>query len=335
MRPLWLYFGALAFVAGCATKEDVRNALAGQDEARAKEKLEDCRRLEQSVKPDVEYSGGAKVMVFGTGAAAGASYKIDNVNDLSNEVLAGYQLVIDACHIWARSPDSKENDATYGEAKQTYTKAIANALDSEDIRGDLERIITQFGNIEQFQVDLSAEVEKVMAGQRSSQEALRADIRQVQADVDQSAKSIPSALASISQRLDRIERGLPVPESTSASPDKPVTPACPSESENIDVFFSIGRFDLSYGEQQSLTRRARGWADTKAQVEVVAFADGSGSPQLNLFISERRAETVRALLEQAGVTVLMANGKGSAPNVTGDNPAARVARVRVVRANFP
>lgn len=69
-----------------------------------------------------------------------------------------------------------------------------------------------------------------------------------------------------------------------------------------DVLFDTGKAELKYGNQRDLQQLANFLSDNpERKVSVEGFTDSTGGEQLNLRLSEHRAESVARALERLGV----------------------------------
>ncbi|MCU9948892.1 OmpA family protein [Pseudomonas sp. PDM13] len=94
--------------------------------------------------------------------------------------------------------------------------------------------------------------------------------------------------------------------------------AKPSERGQVvtfgDVLFDTGKAELKYGSQGNLQQLATFLsANPERQVRVEGFTDSTGGEQLNLKLSERRAESVARALERLGVDRSRVITKGYGP----------------------
>ncbi|MGQ0651918.1 MAG: OmpA family protein, partial [Betaproteobacteria bacterium] len=89
---------------------------------------------------------------------------------------------------------------------------------------------------------------------------------------------------------------------------------------NSDVLFAFDKADLTDAGKAEIDRVVDRVKDAKVDnIVLVGHADRIGSGEYNQRLSERRAEAVRAYLQQkAAAQNLQASGKGESQPVTGD-----------------
>lgn len=120
---------------------------------------------------------------------------------------------------------------------------------------------------------------------------------------------------------------------TPGSTENPVASLSALTGRNITVLFSKGSSDLERKEKALLEEVVRSMEQTpKGRVLVTGYADKSGNPALNLYLSERRAKAVRAYLLGQGIdgSRVLLNYYGASQS-TGSDPSERRVELEWVR----
>ena len=116
----------------------------------------------------------------------------------------------------------------------------------------------------------------------------------------------------------------PVPVAEEAAPSAPVF-----EAQKRDIFFRIGRYELrdqETGKLEELAMMAKDNPETK--IQVTGYADPqTGTPERNMYLSQKRAEAVASWLEDNGVAAdrITVEYKGSEESPYGTPEENRVA----------
>jgi len=117
----------------------------------------------------------------------------------------------------------------------------------------------------------------------------------------------------------------PTPAPVAAAPTPaPVVAAAPPPLEkvslNSDVLFAFNKAELTDAGKAEIDKVVDRVKDAKVEnITLVGHADRIGSDEYNQRLSERRAEAVKAYLQQkAAAQNLQASGKGESQPVTGD-----------------
>src|SRR5690606_31499267 len=84
--------------------------------------------------------------------------------------------------------------------------------------------------------------------------------------------------------------------------ENPVASLSALTGKNVTIRFGLGSFELCVQEKALLEEVARAMGqDAGGRLLVTGYADASGSPALNLALSERRAKAVRDHLLKRGI----------------------------------
>ncbi len=107
--------------------------------------------------------------------------------------------------------------------------------------------------------------------------------------------------------------------------ENPVASLSALTGKNVTIRFGLGSFELGVQEKALLEEVARAMGqDAGGRLLVTGYADASGSPALNLALSERRAKAVRDHLLKLGIggDRVLLNYQGAGRS-TGADPAER------------
>ncbi|MCY7316663.1 MAG: OmpA family protein [Rubrivivax sp.] len=229
---------------------------------------------------------------------------------------------------WADNRDREETQhlSYLTQRRAETTLAIAQQAQNE------ERL--QQAGSERERVRLEARTREVEAARRNasaaqaSAQSAQGQVATAQQQTEQARREAEAARQQLAQQAERsaaMERDLQTLQARSTQRGMVVTLG--------DVFFSTGRADLQPGAQRNVQQLAnvlRQYPERRVLIE--GFTDSQGSDELNMELSQRRAEAFRRALVSSGVETgrieLRAHGK-SHPVASNDTAAGRQQNRRV------
>ena len=120
---------------------------------------------------------------------------------------------------------------------------------------------------------------------------------------------------------------------TTPLPPVAAAPPCETRLQLSNVEFALDRADLTSADERAVANFARQLNDCRgARIELGGYADSTGRAEYNVRLSERRAESVRQALTEAGVDASRLSTRGygaSDPVASNDSEAGRARNRRV------
>jgi outer membrane protein OmpA-like peptidoglycan-associated protein len=216
-------------------------------------------------------------------------------------------VALDNARAAVRSAEADPNVATYApmdmHSARTELDAAEAAFAAHDLRGidQPAYLATQTAHLAQLKATAKANDAKVAAG-RASRDQIQLNARTREVDSAVMARDLATQKAATADAA----RDQATQQSAALQAEVDALKAKPTDRGLVltlgDVLFDTGKADLNPGASRNLDQLVRFLTDhPERRVEIDGYTDSVGADSFNLDLSQRRADTVKAVLVSRGI----------------------------------